>query len=190
MPNISGGTTNAPHYASYPSTLYLRSLVYGATMFGGYYVPSAASASEAVESTAFSPEFSAQDVDYGSDVSTYETLDMSLKERETPRNVAECIVRRLVTPRGKMSFHPDEGTDIRSYLSASLTDAMLGRIKHEVEVECLQDERVEDIDCQLTFNQSDMTLTLVLEVLLSEGPFEFVLTVDQLTAKLISVEEA
>lgn len=127
-------------------------------------------------------------VDFGRDISTFPDLDASLQDTDDPRLLGEVILRRLTTPRGKLSFHPDYGTDIRQYLNDAMTDARRSQIKSDVELEVLQDERFESCVCSVTFINEVLRLSVLATT--ADGPFIFTIDVTQLTAVLVTAEEA
>jgi phage baseplate assembly protein W len=126
--------------------------------------------------------------DYGSDVLVFPGVDGNLNLVADWRVVAEALARRLSTPRGTLPFHPDYGLDVREYLNEAVTQDALYRMKAAVELECEQDERVENAEATITYSASTQTLRLSIEATTTTGPLRFVLNVSQVSVELLSQE--
>jgi len=123
-------------------------------------------------------------VDFGTDVSTFPVPDTSFATITGFRVLAEALARRLLTPRGFLSFHTDYGTDTRLYVNEAIDDSTLARIKAEVAAELRQDERVHDADATVAFTPATETLTITCQVVTAAGPFSFVLALSKLKVEL------
>jgi phage baseplate assembly protein W len=123
-------------------------------------------------------------VDFGQDVSTFPVPDTSFATITGFRVLAEALARRLITPRGFLSFHTDYGTDTRLYVNEAIDDAALSRIKAEVAAELRQDERVHDADATVAFDEAAQKLSITCQVLTAAGPFSFVLALSKLSVEL------
>ena len=98
--------------------------------------------------------------------------------------LAQAIARRLETPRGRMPWWPEYGTDLRDLVNSGLTDSA---IASAAEAECLKDERVEDVDVVVERDAGAMTLTVAITD--ADGPFDAVLTISQAAATLLELDE-
>lgn len=123
--------------------------------------------------------------DFGRDLRMVPDLSDSSELTNGLRTLAEAIYRRLTTQRGSLAFHPDYGTDVKSFLNDSLSGDGLFAIKQAIERECEKDERVFEAECQLTFVAETQSLKLSLSFTTAAGPFSFAIVAGQLTTDLI-----
>ena len=100
-----------------------------------------------------------------------------------PRVVLLACVRRLTHPRGHFPWSPDRGFDLRGQLGRSgVTAAFLERnIVEQYE----QDERVVAAEAKVVEFLS-ARYRIEGSILLPEGPFPHVLSVDELTIELLN----
>jgi len=119
-------------------------------------------------------------VDYGSDVSTLPTLDPLLGPLTGPAVVGQAVARRLRTPRGQLTFHPDYGLDLRQYVNGSLLPGALPALRAAIEQEALKDERVADAVATVEYLAASQSIRVSLQLLTSQGPFLLVLNVSAL----------
>jgi hypothetical protein len=124
--------------------------------------------------------------DYGSDFAGVMDISPTLREVSGARCVAENIASRLVSPRGCLWYAPEYGFDVRQFLSGHLKDS--GPIASGVVDQAEQDERVDSADAKVTFIGENLVIQLSL--VLSEGTFEFTLTVDKVSGKILLSEAA
>lgn len=122
--------------------------------------------------------------DFGVDVSTFPRPDTTFSTIKGYRVLAEALARRLLTPRGFLTFHPDYGMDVRQFINESITDTTLGRIKAQVAYELQQDERVDDADAVVSYIPATGQLLITCQVSTSQGPFSFVLALSAVTVDL------
>jgi hypothetical protein len=125
--------------------------------------------------------------DYGTDISTFPTLDTSFSLMTGRRVVAEAIARRLSTPRGKLFWDRSAGTDLRGWLNDDLDPVRSPMaIGIAVEAECLKDERVAGAQVAVSFDVRTRTLRVRIALELIDGDsFSMVLGVDQVTVELL-----
>ncbi len=99
-----------------------------------------------------------------------------------PRNVANALSRRLVTPRGGLFYDPDYGFDVRDYLGVALTRGKLAELIQGVESECLKDVRVQGLVARVSATgDTRVKLELALDITLAGGPtFELILSIQAL----------
>ena len=126
-------------------------------------------------------------VDYGSDVSTFAgpllDLDPTFTVITGPRVVAERVARRLTTPRGGLFYDANYGMDIRDFLNAGVTN-QLSAIQELCNQEALKEETVQASNCTVTYVAATSTMTIAYRLQLASGPFQFTLSVSQLTASV------
>lgn len=124
---------------------------------------------------------------YGSDISTYPDLDEACAPLTGRRVVAEAILRRLSTPRGGLAFYPDDGIDLRGYLSDGVDGDSIFALKAEIEAECEKDERVVAAEATLAYSPSTESLTAEVVLELFDGEvFALTLAVTSLTVELLT----
>ena len=118
----------------------------------------------------------------GSDFSCLEDLDANLTPVEGRFALAQASGRRLITPTGGLFYATDYGDDVRRYLNNAAPSTPL-RSAATAEGECEKDERVNR--CDVTTTQVGQTLTLQVSLTDDEGPFDFTLNIDDLSAELL-----
>lgn len=129
---------------------------------------------------------SAADLDgtFGLDVSAIPDLDPMLALQGGRRVLAEAVARRLTTQRGSLFYAPDYGLDIRDYLNEGFTPSALFQAQSAIEAEVEKDERVISATVTLSNPRPD-TLRISIRIEAADGPFEMVLSIDQLTVQLL-----
>lgn len=105
--------------------------------------------------------------------------------------VLHALARRLVTPIGSLPWAPEVGFDVRALQNAKIdtsSRAQLQRIESAVRGQCLDDDRVADVDVDVTFSPSTSTLRISVTVQLADGsrPFTFVLLVSDAGTQLLA----
>ena len=101
--------------------------------------------------------------------------------------IAHAVIRRLVTPRGSLSWDPHCGFDVRAYLNAPINRQILGFLQGAIKAEALADERVATADVSVSFNDLTSKLTVTLTLTAGDGPFTLVLAVSALTVSILSL---
>lgn len=124
--------------------------------------------------------------EYGTDVSTFPDLDPKMLPITGQRAVAEAVARRWITPLGALIYDPAYGEDLRGLLNAPTDSARLRSIRGALVGQALSDERVQSATVDLSATGSGNTLTVTVRGRLVSGigPFDLVLTVNQLAANL------
>lgn len=121
--------------------------------------------------------------DYGNDTECVSDLTYARRPVEGEEMMAQAIARRLTTVRGALFYAPDYGYDLRQFLKGSLppTSVLNGNIENEV----LKDERVEDVTVESTFSETEEKLSVAVQGFGAEGPFDFVLDIDEVTVSIL-----
>lgn len=129
-------------------------------------------------------------VDLGTDISTFPRLDGTFTPISGGRVVVEAIARRLSTPRGMLSFHPDYGLDLRAWLNASVRDSDIEALRSAIVDECLKDERVFATSrVDVAFDRQTGTARVTIGLVISSGPFTLVLGVSSLSVDILAAGE-
>lgn len=97
--------------------------------------------------------------------------------------LANAIARRLITPRGTLSWDADYGSDVRSFLNRGSTQQARFAIGAAVNDECLKEERVDSCSTDVEFVGA--TLLITIQIVAAQGPFTLVLSVDSLTVTIL-----
>lgn len=124
--------------------------------------------------------------DYGSDFAGVGDITPTMREVEGPRVVVEAIANRLISPRGCLWYDTAYGFDLRQFFNGAVQDT--GRIAAGIVEQAELDERVDSAEATVSF--VGQTLTSRLRVVLSEGTFEYTLTVDKVTGQLLLKDAA
>jgi hypothetical protein len=99
--------------------------------------------------------------------------------------LAQRLLRRFQTPRGRFIFWPDFGTDLRDFLLANVP---ADRIATAAAAEADKDEQVERAEASATYE--GRTVRLVLTVTTAEGPFDFTMSISEAAVRLIALQQA
>jgi hypothetical protein len=125
---------------------------------------------------------------YGTDVSTVPSLDVGWKLTHGQTVLAQRLLRRFTTPRGFLRWYPNDGLDLRSFLSKGMTNRDVAALKGLLEKEGKKDEQVDDCTAIVSWDQAAETLNMSISVAPSLGPtFTFTATATSLDVTLISV---
>lgn len=100
--------------------------------------------------------------------------------------VAEAIVRRWITPRGRLIGYPNYGFDITQFINADMTSSEISAMIAGMQAEALKDERVASCTVLGTLG-SDGVFTFDAEVETSQGPFTFSISASDVSVKLLEV---
>lgn len=141
--------------------------------------------------------------DYGTDISTFAgpggsmDIDPMAPTISGLRVVAEAVARLWLCPRGRNPAAPNDGIDVRDWLSMQVvfTSHGLADLEAALVNEALKDERVDSCSVALTYNAATSTLTInaSIDAVSLDGTtesFTFVLNVSAVTAQLIFPEAA
>lgn len=99
--------------------------------------------------------------------------------------LAQALVRRLTTPRGRLIDDANYGFDLRSYLDDDLGVGDLARVRAGIDAECLKDERVSAASSTVQMAGGVMIIAIVITD--GDGPFNLVLSVSQVTTSILAV---
>lgn len=83
---------------------------------------------------------------YGTDLACVLDVTPTLDEVDPVSTIAigEALVRRLITPRGRVLDDGTYGLDLRGQLNHGVTQPGLTRLQSSIRVECMKDDRIED----------------------------------------------
>lgn len=130
--------------------------------------------------------------DLGVDVSTYTRndegeldLDPTGQEISGARVVAESVARGWETDPGSLPWAEDEGADLARYLNADLSDAEVLALSVELEADARRDERVAALDVSASFDARSGALSVSGDGITGDGPFQLVLSPDDLSIAAI-----
>lgn len=123
--------------------------------------------------------------DFGTDVSAYPDLSETFEAISGPRVVAQRLWRRFSTARGGLSFHPNDGFDLRVLLNESFTADSLSRARSAIAAEAKKDEAVLDAAVSVEFLASTRKLVISIAGESADGPFSLTMFVTQLTVALL-----
>jgi phage baseplate assembly protein W len=121
----------------------------------------------------------------GRDLSCLQDLDATGLEVSGRTVLAQAVLRRLITPRGRLIDDANYGFDLTQFIDDDLGPADLARIRAGIEAECLKDERVAVVTAKVTLTAGVMVVTVNLTD--SAGPFTLVVAVSAITATILSV---
>lgn len=123
---------------------------------------------------------------YGTDVSTFPVLDMTGRTISGPRAVAECLLRRYMTPSGSLEYDRFFGFDLRFMLGGDFTDTDLRAIEAGAQREAVKDERIASAVVSIRLEAGTLKVRVAGRLATGEA-FEFVLGIGQVTGEVLSV---
>lgn len=119
---------------------------------------------------------------YGTDLSCVTDVDAALAEvdPQSPRAVAEAIIRRFITPRGGLIDDDDYGQDVRGHLNRGMTYRDLRALSGALQSEAQKDDRV--LAAEVDLRADTRTNVMLVHVTLtladpSDRTFSFVFAV-------------
>lgn len=108
------------------------------------------------------------------------------------RLVAQNAYHRLTTPRGMLRGGEDEanyGLDLVGLVGTAESTGLAAALPGKIQNELLKDERIEEVRATVTRSQDGPAVTYEIEIEAdtSEGPFELVLSVADVTVALLKL---
>ena len=107
-------------------------------------------------------------------------IDYALTKVSGRTALAHRILRRLTTPRGGVFYAPTYGYDLSELIGSSVPMSV---VEHRVTEQVLYEEEVADARCTATLTNG--TLSVDIQAVDAEGPFELVLSTSQLTVQAL-----
>lgn len=99
--------------------------------------------------------------------------------------LAQALVRRWSTPRGRLIDDPNYGTSLTDALNEEMSPGDIARLQAASEAEALSDERVSAISSTSTFVNGALNIDFT--VTDAAGPFSLTIAVTSLTIDLLKV---
>lgn len=125
--------------------------------------------------------------DYGTDVAAVTDLPDPEQLASGEANVVRALARRLLTPTGTLEAigdtEPYDSIDLRDYLGGRLGATELAELQQAAVQVLEQDPRVLSADVEAAYSAGRLEVTVNGEG--TEGPFSFVLAVDDVTAAIL-----
>ena len=125
-------------------------------------------------------------VDFGTDIACTTSIGPRFGLASGFINLANALVRRLITPRGTLDYAPDYGYDVRDWLNHDNGQTSKFTLQAAIDSECQKDERVQIATSTVDTSVRD-TLSITIQVITAAGPFKFVTTIDKVNALIVSV---
>lgn len=126
-------------------------------------------------------------VSLGSDLSCVADIDPAGGEVTERLLLAQALIRRLTTPRGRLIDDANYGYDLNQWLNADVSPAELAQIQSQSQAECLKDERCQSATVTVTFLANVMIVSIALVSAL--GPFQLVASINGITPQLLTVTQ-
>lgn len=117
----------------------------------------------------------ARSSDLGRDIDAVYDITPSFRLVEGLANLGRALARRLSTPRGALSYDPDYGLDLTSYLHADVTGPEVASLPAAVAGECQKDPRVQSANVGIEFDPRIHRMRLTVRGETAEGPFDLIL---------------
>ena len=125
-------------------------------------------------------------IDFGTDVSTFPDLDVRGTQIKDTRSVAECCLRRLMTPNGTLEYDAEAGYDLRDLLNDDLADSDLRKHEALAAIEVEKDERIRSASVSLSLDASTFTLSVrITGVLVDNRPFALTAAITQISSDIL-----
>lgn len=129
--------------------------------------------------------------DLGTDVAGLFDTDAAFSTVSGIANLGRALGRRYITPRGKLDYAPEYGTDLRGYLNDDVSSATVAAaIRADATAEALKDPRVLTVDVTTSFEPAASTLTITVTGTTAAGPFRFIFALSPSAAELLDAQGA
>ena len=126
-----------------------------------------------------------QPVDFGSCWSCVSDLTMPAVMAKGPRCVAEAVVRRWSTTRGRLVDDPNYGTTVTDSISDDLSPRDIARLNQSLAAEAQKDERVLKAVVSVTLTAGVLIVTGAIHT--AQGAFKLVVSASQAGVQLLQV---
>lgn len=123
---------------------------------------------------------------YGSDMSLLMDLDPMGTVVTGRLLLAQALIRRWTTPRGRLLDDPNYGYAVTDELNDDLGPADINEIAANMDAEAIKDERVISSSTTVQFNAVDGNLITNTIVTDGGGPFKLVLSITDVTVTILS----
>jgi hypothetical protein len=124
--------------------------------------------------------------DYGSDMSLLMDLDPMGTTVRGRLLLAQALIRRWTTPRGRLLDDPNYGYAVTDELNDDLSPADVSDIADNMDAEAIKDERVVSSQTQVQFNKANGYLITTTIIDDGAGPFPLVLQISDVTVTILS----
>lgn len=126
---------------------------------------------------------------YGNDLSCIDDLTPNLDEVSGRVVGLQAALRRLTTGRGMVLDAPNDGVDLRDFLSGEVTNQTKARMRALIEGELVKDERFFSATVTaMTFLQALKSMTIRILMLDADGPFSLTIRVSDVTIDILEVQ--
>ncbi len=125
-------------------------------------------------------------VDFGTELSCVGDVASDSRTVSGFHVVAEAVVRRWTTPRGRLIGYPNYGYDITQYINDDMSPRQIQGMIAGMQAEALKDERVSGCIVSATLAE-DGSLTFESSIDTAQGPFVFSIAADAVSVKLLEV---
>jgi hypothetical protein len=123
---------------------------------------------------------------YGVDLDSLDDLNPRFQLVSGKRLVAQSMLHRFQTPRGRLRRHPEYGLDLRAYLFASMSPLDLLVLESGMVEQALQDDRVDDATAKASLDPSTGVLRPRLELVTTFGVVPLVFAVTRASTELLN----
>ncbi len=124
--------------------------------------------------------------DYGSDVSTFPSLDVTGRNITGVRCVIEAVARRLVSATGSIWYDPTAGYDLSAEVENDLSPRELRALESRVAEEAEKDDRVGEASVSATLADSKLRVAITLMLIDGTQASPFVVTPDGLDSEALA----
>jgi hypothetical protein len=130
---------------------------------------------------------------YGIDLVCVSDIDSHMTETlsDTVQSLAQDSFHRITTPRGALPDDPNFGIDIRSMLSAGLTQAAIRGISSAIHGELTKDDRIADVEVDLVIGGSatapSFTISITITPVDGSSAFDLIVAVTDGAALLADI---
>ena len=98
--------------------------------------------------------------------------------------IAQMILKRFTTPRGRCLTDPNFGLDLTQYISKTMSQAQAVSLQRQCNQEATKDERVSSAAIALTFLGGAISVSGTVQT--ASGPFQFVGVVGSVAGAITS----
>ncbi len=127
------------------------------------------------------------DPNFGTDLSCVGDIAGDSRLVSGFRVVAEAVVRRWTTPRGRLIGYPNYGYDITQFVNDDMDRRQIQGMIAGMQAEALKDERVTGCQVSATLDTQTGALTFEASIDTAQGPFVFSIAASDVSVKLLEV---
>lgn len=131
---------------------------------------------------------------YGIGIQCTSDFPVTMQIVGSTRIVVEALYRRFITDTGALAFigdDPNYGLNLRTMINDEMNPATIAAWNQAIVAQCMQEETIFSANSSILFSPQTSTADVTISVsLFNGGTFKLVLSVNEVTAQLMSVSNS